>query len=332
MRKYDIFYRERYSAEEPWELQANWDLFLSAYNSSERVRTVFERVRAVEKRWLVHREYGFTQQQFPTNAPVFTHHADNESDFLLEFFEGSTPIDLSGRSLCVDITGFMRPHLMFLMRYLSYKNVPRLDVLYTEPVQYAALHKTTFAKGMVGTVRQVAGFQGQHAPSSQSQDLLIIGSGYEHELIKHIAESKVSARKLQVFGFPPLQPDFYQEGILQAELAAEAVSPTDEADVYFAPAYDPFETAAVLSDIVEVERSRRSITNLYLSPLATRAQALGFALYYLYECQNQAASIIYPFAVEYAQDTASGVSRVWRYTVELPQVPLSNVATGASFP
>ena len=91
-----------------------------------------------------------------------------------------------------------------------------------------------------------------------------------------------------------------------------------EVNPAFAPANDPFATAAVLHDIFEEERARRPVRNLYLSPLATKAQALGFALFYVFECENEPVSFLYPFAEKYGRGSATGYSGTCRYYVELP--------------
>lgn len=36
---------------------SNWDVFISAFNPSERVIKVFDEVRSARKHWLVHHEY-----------------------------------------------------------------------------------------------------------------------------------------------------------------------------------------------------------------------------------------------------------------------------------
>jgi hypothetical protein len=117
-------------------------------------------------------------------------------------------------------------------------------------------------------------------------------------------------------GFPSLQADFYQENVLNAHRAAEAVSATNENHPLFAPANDPFVTAAVLHETVTEQRSRGA-KNIYLCPLASRPQALGFALYYLYEARDEPVSIIYPFATRYARETTTGIARIWKYRIEL---------------
>ena len=113
-------------------------------------------------------------------------------------------------------------------------------MLYSEPLQYAAREETTFAAGTVSTVRQVRGFAGNHAPSPTGDDLLVVGAGYEHDLIGYVADDRKAARRIQMFAFPPLQPDFYHEGVLRASRAEEAVG---DCVTIFAPANDPFVTA-----------------------------------------------------------------------------------------
>lgn len=316
---FSLFYKTKHHPDHTWHENYSWDIFLSAYNINERVQFVFDRVNAKKKYWIIHPEYGFSVTECPTNHPVFTAKSSDEALCINELFN-ELNVSLTEISLCVDITGLMRPHIMFLIRYLAELGVRKLDVLYSEPAQYVSREKTTFAKGRVTSVRQVAGYAGHHVPSSGLNDLLIIASGYEHELIKHVADSKEDARKIQIFGFPSLQADFYQENVLRAAKAAEAIGVYAEEPV-FAPANDPFVTASILRDLIDRERIKRKAENVYLSPLATKPQALGFALYYLYDAKDQSVSIIYPFTNQYERDTAVGISKIWRYCVELPTGP-----------
>jgi len=207
---------------------------------------------------------------------------------------------------------------LFLALYLDFKNVRRFDVIYTEPEVYAKKEKTTFSEGAI-TVRQIAGFEGVNSPD-HSDDLLIIGSGYDHRLIKAVAEYKDKADKIQIFGLPSLRADMYQENVLNAYKAEDAigVNKATDVDAFFAPANDPFVTASVLSEIVTRRRRIRRISNLYLSPLATKAQALGFALYFIGEGKNTNTNILFPVSSRYTRETSHGLSRVWLYTVEYP--------------
>ncbi len=315
---YTIFYKSSIDPDSDWSKEQSWDVFLSAYNTTERVQRIFREVQAKRKLWIVHSEYAFTSEECPKDGIVFAGPAGmREDDFVQTFLTQHLP-DVSSATLCIDISGFMRPHLMFLVRVLAARGVRVFDALYSEPGQYARREQTEFAQGSVADVRPVAGFEGLHQPSmAADEDLLIIGAGYEHQLMRHVANAKTNTRKLQLLGFPPLQADFYQENVLNAHRAAEAVSAINEAHPLFAPANDPFVTAAILQETI-VEQRRRGAKNIYLSPLSSRPQALGFALFHLYEAQDGPISIIYPFANRYARAAATGLSKIWRYRVELP--------------
>ena len=310
---YSIYYRTTLPLGDP-RAQDSWDLFLSAFNSSERVSSVYRRVTAGRKDWLVFPEYEYRKSEWPKGR-CFTQPAGNESEFIQNFFS-SVPLDLGRASICIDITGFIRPHLIFLTKFLFSVGVKRFDVLYSEPVSYRKKELTQFSCGGAGEVRQVAGYEGVHSTHT-SHDLLIIGSGYDSDLIVRVANHKESAKKIQVLGLPSLRADFYQQNELRAALAEEAVG---EAPVHFASASDPFSTAALLREIVRVNSRQNPITNLYLAPLGTKVQVLGFCLFYLFERENTACSIIFPFAPRYDRETTVGLSRVWKYTVEAPLV------------
>lgn len=310
---YTHLYKERLAAAGGWPLA--WDLFVSAYNPSTRVRHVYDNVQATEKHWILHREYNL-EQGLPAE-PIVSSSQENEADFMRDCL---TQV-LGGRaiaslSLCVDITGFMRPHLMFLVKLLFASGVNRFDAIYSEPTYYVGLEKAKFSDRSVTSVRQVSGFEGV-VNNDTSKDVLIIGAGYESHLIEEVAEDKERADRILLLGLPSLSADMYQQSALRTQDAADALG---EAMVerYFAPANDPFVTATVLSETVARLRARRAITNLYLSPLATKAQALGFALYHVTECSRTPASIIFPFSSSYSSESAAGVSRVWRFVVERP--------------
>jgi hypothetical protein len=312
---YTILYRTRLALEDLDDASNHWPVLVSAFNASERVQTIFARANAGAKHWLIQPEYGYAPDQYPTDGQVFAPTSRNEAEFLTGYLS-SAPVDPRQTGACIDITGFMRPHLMLLLRMMFDAGVDRFDVLYTDPVRYSKEERTEFSKGPVVAVRQVAGFEGQHVPHRGTEDLLVIGTGYDDELIRRVAESKANAHKIQMFGLPSLQPDMYQENVLRASRAAEAVGQSGEREPCFAPANDPFVTAAVLQERVDREQAASRLSNLYLCPLGTKPQALGFALYYVTEWQGGPCSILFPFAEFYEQETSRGIARVWKYTLE----------------
>jgi hypothetical protein len=313
---YSLLRREEYSADELDKLPS-WDVFISAYNQSERVKVLFGNVRAATRQWLIHPEYDLPASDLPSDGQVFSLQSRDEAEFWHDYFDQSNfdqmPTDAR---VCIDITGFMRPHLMLFPRLLRDRGFQRLDVIYTDPKAYQSGEKTPFTKGAVTEIRQVRGFEGSHVPEAGENDLLVIGAGYDDELIRRVAENKRSARKIEMFGLPSLQPHMYEENRLRAAKAEEAVGPLPSRSFLFAPANDPFATAQELHDRLREERAK-GLTNLYMSPLATKAQALGYALFYLCECIGEPASVVFPYAEFYSPETSVGLARAWFYRLEL---------------
>lgn len=307
---YSKFYRGRRTFAQPWT--DRWDLLLSGYNTSDRVLQLFAECPATSKVWLVHPEYGFSSDELDASAKSYVLEGDEVQSLLSVLDEQA--IDET-RTLAIDITGLMRPHVMSLLWLLQKRNVRHFEVFYSEPTQYKKQEKTEFSRGKVTSVRPVLGFEGVHSPNTDA-DVLVVGSGYDYQLIQHASEAKRSARKLQMLGLPSLRADMYQENVLRASLAEESMGDGAGRD-FFAPANDPFSVAAELRRRIEREEIERPMSNLYLCPLATKPQALGFALYYLLERGASATSIIFPFSTEYSRETSVGCTRIWRYTIEL---------------
>lgn len=305
MHDYTIFYKNTLPHEGSGSLDCQWETFISVDTSTLRVASIYQRVIANRKEKIQLPEY------LPLNSCL-----SNEAEIISSFF---SKIDISNGSLCIDITGFLAPYLLFLIKYLNARQIRKFDIIYTEPSFYENKEDTAFAPEYISDIRQISGYEGTHSVDT-SNDLLIIGSGYDDQLISAIAENKNHARKVQILGLPSLQPDMYQENVIRADKASEAVGVKvgNEPNNFFAPANDPFVTAQTIKEVISAFNAKNRITNYYLCPLATKPQVLGFGLYYLYECENSPCSIIYPFCTNYKSDTSKGISRIWRYSIELP--------------
>lgn len=316
MMRFDYFYKTRLPIDGSWPLDAQYDVFISAYNLSDRIGVVFDKCQAPLKLWLIFPQYQFNESEYPESGEVFYSSQMEESEFLNEFFQKYAE-SLAGKRLCIDITGFMRPHLLFLIKLLQYYGLLKFDAIYSEPVRYQKKDDTNFSAGPVTLVRSIAGFEGE--PNNESSnDILLLGIGYDHELLKQVAEHKDFANIVTLWGFPSLRADMYQESVVRASKAPEAAFPTGRGKQrYYAPVNDPFSTAERIHEVVQAESLKKPITNLYLSPLSTKAQALGFVLYYLY-AKNNASSIVFPFANGYEQETSIGTAEIWKYSIELP--------------
>ena len=310
---YTIFYKTQMPLHSPWN-ESEWDLFISAYSPTERVISTYNKVSAKHKHWLIFPEYGYTDAELPS-SPHFISLNRNEAEFIASYWQWANEMGaLTGNKVCLDITGFIRPYLIFFVKWLKENGINKFDVIYSEPKFYSKREDTVFSDSNVLEVKQVPGFEGIHIPDT-SKDVMIIGVGYEEHLIAHASESKENSRKIQLFGFPSLSADMFQENVIKVQKAEEEVGA--EAETFFAPANDPFVTANVIKDIVNDLKAHNSVTNLYLCPIATKPQTLGFSIYYIKECQGMPVSIIFPYSELYSKETSSGILKIWKYTIEL---------------
>lgn len=289
-----------------------WDLFLSAYNDNERVQRPFQCITASHKCWWSLPEYGYKPNELPTDV-IQIAAKNNEADFISEGLANSGFSASSMQSICIDITGFMRPHILYFLKYLKGVGVKQIDMIYTEPEHYSRKAETTFSIDDVIQVRSVLGYEGQHV-HGMDRDVLIVGVGYDHGLMSRVILEKESARLLQLHCFPSLSADMYHESILRLDRVSSASKARDHEQVLFSSANDPYVTAAELSRAYS-RLKKSGLTNLYLSPLATKPHTLGFGLFYLKELETTASSLIFPFSARYSRETGKGLGRSWIYPI-----------------
>lgn len=311
---YSFYYREDLTAEA--EIHG-FDLFLSAYNSSERLTTVFDSVRSENKFWLIFPEYEFLPEELPDNGVIIQIEGENEAVQGLQIYKALNLESFRSSKICIDATGFMRPQLIFLLNYLKVMGFKKIDFLYSEPATYSDKEKTKFSFGAVTETRVVIGYGGTSEPND-GEELLIIASGYDSTLIQKTAQFLESADIVHLLGFPSLKADMYQENILRTLKAPDSLTADTIFKPIYAPAADPFETASTLKKYIDENDCLTKYKKIYIAPLSTKAQALGIALLYINEFQslNSKISIVYPFTDRYSKETSKGISKLWKYTVE----------------
>lgn len=290
------------------------DLFISAYNESARVTQPYDAVGAKAKNWWILPEYRFKASELAALPGASFLEGARESDVIMAGLAGMEKRLQAGMSLCVDITGFMRNQILFLMWYLRKIGVQQFDAIYSEPDHYSRKADTVFSE-RISVVRQVEGFAGSHQPDWHN-DVLLLGVGYDHDPMARAILYKENARLVQMHSLPSLSADMYHESLLRLDRVSSISRPMDQS-VYFASANDPFVTATALSQAWRELNARKPVTNLYLCPLATKAQTLGFGLFFLREMRKQPASIILPTIETYSRETSKGVGRTWLYPIQL---------------
>lgn len=313
---YSLFYRRAIDINNVQDDLGEFDVYISAFNSSHRVTKVFSDIRAKKKIWLIHPEYAYAAEEMPNNADVVTPSDTNERAQTTALFDAVG--DLAGLKICVDITGFMRHVLVFLIAALKLRNVTEVTALYSEPDAYAKQEHTVFSTA-TGRARVLNGMGGK--TFQKADEMLILAVGYDYKLINEVTSDRDYMSVHPIFGFPSLSPDMYQQSAIKSSESGSATfSPSWVINRRFAPANDPFATAEVIAEIVKEKekRKRNQPTNIYLAPLSTKAQALGFALFWLYEKNPQRSiAMLLPSLETYSRETTNGLKRLWAYTIEL---------------
>jgi len=290
------------------------DIFISCFNNSERVKSLYSNIIAKEKIWIIIPEYKYDASEYPKEYYLYDN-SSNEADLIINTI-GKYLYNKNEKKICIDITGFMRPQIIFLVNYLYLNNFRKFDLFYSEPSSYSEKSETSFTTSDVEEVRQIATYEGIHNINTDN-DVLILGVGYDHDLMSRIISTKEKAQHILVFGLPSLSADMYQESLLRFKRVSASSTGISNDNSFFASVNDPFVTASVLSIIYKQLISKKEITNLYLCPLATKPQALGFSLFYLKELKEKPASIIFPFSPSYSKETTTGISRIWLYPIYL---------------
>jgi len=302
---YTIFYKTSYLDGNVF-ITENYDFFFSGYDDCDRTKAIFDKISAKSKFWINFPHYNLS----PLVTDIYKCNSYLEDECFIDLF--SAIAVQPNAKICVDITGFIRPHLIFFINFLYRQGIKKIDFLYSEPQHYKKAEDTTFS-GFVDKARLIEGCGSATNLVNTDNDLLIITAGYDDKLISSISKEKDKIKKkYYIFGFPSLQPDMYQESILKIYQAKESIGKRIDK---FAPAFDPFVTAQTIDNIIKENPNH---SNIYLSPLSTKPHALGIAFYYLWNYQTKPINIIFPFSNVYNPKTAIGIKKTWKYTFELP--------------
>ncbi|AWA46639.1 MULTISPECIES: hypothetical protein [Acinetobacter] len=319
---YDIYYRESLTIENDSLNSETFDIFISAFNASDRVKDVFNKVNSNYKYWLIHPEYKFSDDELNGiyATKVIKPIKLNEQDQFLALHEELNSFDITTAKICIDSTGFMRNVLAFLIIALGHMGAKKIHVLYSEPLRYIDNHNTNFSisadkvKALDGTAI---------TPTTTAKDSLIMSIGFDHALMSQVVNEHESATFYPVYAFPSLSADMFQ----QSAFRSSNIIPIKDNDLttrkFFAPANDPFSTAKKIQEIVNIIHSKdlHLRHNIYLCPLSTKAQLVGYAYYWWKEGRHEThrgmVNIVLPMCTSYKRETSIGLKRVWKYTLEM---------------
>jgi len=320
------------------EHQNQYDLFISAFTYEEIVTTTFANLNSNKKVWLIFPEYHIDISKIDGKTFMCNEVNENikESEYICamynEYIKGN-----ENMKICVDTTGFNKPYLVSLIIYLKIQGIKEIDFIYTEPKLYQEKDKTQFSTlenidakkekkkdvEMIIKPRDIETGNNYYSNAGQN-DLFIINVGYDSKLVNSVINNVTARVKKPLLGFPSLQPIMYQENVLNLIKSKSDLGIEENEELLYAPANNPFITAHVISEYIEKyvkENNKNTIKNIYLSPLATKAQTIGMTLFYIFEQEKYEdidinIHIHYPFTDSYSASSSEGIFRINKYTIE----------------
>ncbi|VVH63428.1 hypothetical protein BSPWISOX_788 [uncultured Gammaproteobacteria bacterium] len=287
----------------------SYDIFVSAYNNNERVVGIYNKINATNKYYLLFSEYNIGE-------PPKDNISIQNNDDLIGFVKGLP----KNENICIDITGFVRPYLILFVKALKKLELSKVTFIYSEPVQYDKHQDTKFSKGERLGVSSIEGFAVESGDIPNDKKILIIGAGFEsksfEEVISKYKDIKTDNQYILI-GFPSLRPDMFQQSMLRVPEIEKHYN-----KFKYASASNPFMTAQKIHDTVnEFRGNGQKKVGVYLAPLSTKPQVLGFALYALRneDSDSLEVNVIYPFVKKYSEKTSKGIARTWQYKINFSQ-------------
>ena len=83
---YSFSYKTELPIAGDWEGSISSDFFISAFNSSERVKSVYQKAIAQQKFWLIFPEYQYDDAELP-DGDVYRCNGDSEGEQITSFFD-----------------------------------------------------------------------------------------------------------------------------------------------------------------------------------------------------------------------------------------------------
>ncbi|MDC4527804.1 hypothetical protein OHV52_18285 [Acinetobacter baumannii] len=312
---YDIFYRENLDINEIKEL-LSIDIFISAFNDSERVKRVFNEINAEKKIWFIQKEYHFDENIILDLPNKITVDSCDESIQVEEIIK-EIGAELEGKNIYIDCTGFMRHTLVFLIIRLGAKGCKNINIIYSEPSSYIDNDATRFSE----LCDEVRAIKGTSRSKIGPKEAVLMSIGYDADLMSQMLNKYEGVKLYPLFSFPSLSADMFQHSIIKSSNIQFSSKGQLANYRNFAPAHDPFSTAKEISKIIK-RIANDNIYNIYLVPLSTKAQVIGHTYFWWKEREKLREdkiniNLTLPISSSYQSKTSHGIGRVWKYTLEM---------------
>ena len=187
-------------------------------------------------------------------------------------------LPISGKNICIEITGIQHQVLFFLTKVLLQKVKPaRFFAVYTEPEIYdksIVNDSYQLTEEFLG-LRALPGFA--RLTEEASKGILTAFLGFEGNRFLSIYDSvqPATGRAIPIVGFPAFAPGWKAVALAANKKELEETQAIDE--ICFCDASSPFAAYKVLEETHKRFYNRQ----LIIAPLGTRPNALGSVLYIL---------------------------------------------------
>jgi len=128
---YSILYKQKHENVTANSISATlqYDLLISAFNESDRVKQIFHHANAANKHWLIFPEYQYESIEIAhLQGQVFDFSNMSqldEDDIILDYLDRSSDLLLKVNTVAIDITGMLRPYIVFLVRLLKENKISK---------------------------------------------------------------------------------------------------------------------------------------------------------------------------------------------------------------
>ena len=204
--KYTYLYKQNLNFDEN-----TYDVFLSGYDGCERTKDVYSKIKATHKFWLV-----FPQcicEDSPSTDDFITSDKMDESGYVLDIMSQIKKYIKGNANICIDCSGILIPHMLYLLMHLQIENKRKFDIIYTAPLYYQKDENTIFSE-IIDAPCCVSGYEMNCRVNAP--EFLVMFAGFNEALIQSVALSKESALEKHILiGFPPIEADMYQQNLIQ---------------------------------------------------------------------------------------------------------------------
>jgi len=214
--------------------------------------------------------------------------------------------NLNNVNIKIDITAFMKWHLLILLKLLDQNNlINNIEFIYTEPLQYAPNLYQPLSFG-IKEIFPVPLYYGDYDYSKEN--LLVIFLGYEGNRALALFESLDPDDCILLIADPPYWSKWKNK---TEEMNEDIINLLGRENVHYIHSRKPSDVCESLIDLLRQNESYKN--NTIIAPLGTKPQTLGL-FFYLKKIDPENTMLIYASPLRYNELFYSqGIGRTWGF-------------------